>query len=346
MKTGIVGLPSSGKTMLFKALVGTGVQISHDKPNIGNAKVFDPNILELSNFFKRQKTTYAEITFVDIPGVPKGIENAKRRNEIFFHIRQVDALIEVVDAFSGEDVETKIVDFDSDLIIMDLDVVEKRLERLNKEKLDPKKEMEKKLLEKCLNELNAERPIRVLELSREEKNLISPFGFFSIKPVLYLLNVKDSEIDRGKTLRNQLSEKFKFNKNLFLSLPVELETELSDLSETELSEFVKSYGLERPALPEVIEATMKILNYQTFYTVGEDEVRAWIVEKGTNARSAARTIHSDIERGFIAAEVISIDDFRSLNFSFKDAKAKGLLRIEGENYVLREHEIVHFRFNV
>jgi hypothetical protein len=346
MKTGIVGLPSSGKTMLFKALVGTSVQISYDKPNIGNAKVFDPNILELSNFFKPQKTTYAEITFVDIPGVPKGIENAKRRNEIFSHIRQVDALIEVVDAFSGEGVETKIVDFDSDLIIMDLDVVEKRLERLNKEKLDPKKEMEKKLLEKCLNELNAERPIRVLELSREEKSLISPFGFFSIKPVLYLLNVKDSEIDRGKTLRNQLSEKFKFNKNLFLSLPVELETELSDLSEAELSEFVKSYGLERPALPEVIEATMKILNYQTFYTIGEDEVRAWIVEKGTNARSAAGTIHSDIERGFIAAEVISIDDFRSLNFSFKDAKAKGLLRIEGENYVLREHEIVHFRFNV
>jgi len=346
MKTGIVGLPSSGKTMLFKALVGTSVQISYEKPNIGNAKVFDPNILELSNFFKPQKTTYAEITFVDIPGVPKGIENAKRRNEIFSHIRQVDALIEVVDAFSGEDVETKIVDFDSDLIIMDLDVVEKRLERLNKEKLDPKKEMEKKLLEKCLNELNAERPIRVLELSREEKNLISPFGFFSIKPVLYLLNVKDSEIDRGKTLGNQLSEKFKFNKNLFLSLPVELETELSDLSGAELSEFVKSYGLERPALPEVIEATMKILNYQTFYTVVEEEVRAWIVEKGTNSRSAAGTIHSDIERGFIAAEVISIDDFRSLNFSFKDAKAKGLLRIEGENYVLREHEIVHFRFNV
>jgi GTP-binding protein YchF len=346
MKTGIVGLPSSGKTTLFKALVGAGVQVSFDKPNIGNAKVFDPNIRELSNFFKPKKTTYAEISFVDIPGVPRGIENTKRKAEIFSHIRQVDALLEVVDAFSGEDVETKILDFDSDLILMDLDAVEKRLEKLNKEKLDSNKEMEKKVLEKCLNELNEEKPIRTIGLTNDEKNIISPFGFFSIKPVLYLLNVKDSEIEKGKFLKNKLSEQFKFSKTFFLSLPVELESELSDLIEPELTEFLKSYGLERTALPEVIEATMKILNYQTFYTVGEDEVRAWIIEKGTNARSAAGTIHSDIERGFIAAEVISIDDFRSVNFSFKEAKAKGSLRIEGENYVLKEGEIVHFRFNV
>ena len=344
MKTGIVGLPSSGKTMLFKALVGTGAKLSFDKPNIGNVKLFDPNVLELSNFFKLKKTIYAEITFVDIPGVPKGVENAKRRNEIFSHIRQVDALVEVVDAFSDEYVERKIIDFDSDLIIMDLDAVEKRLERLSEEKLDSKKEMERKLLERCLNELNSEKPIRSLELNKEEKNLVSPFGFFSIKPVLYLLNVKDTEIEKGKSLENQLSEKFKGL--LFLSLPVKLESELMDLTEEELSEFLKSYGLEKPALPEVIEATMKILNYQTFYTIGEDEVRAWIIEKGSNARNAAGIIHSDIERGFIAAEVISFDDFKRLNFSFSEAKSKGLLRIEGENYILKEKEVVHFRFNV
>jgi hypothetical protein len=344
MKTGIVGLPLSGKTTLFKALVGTGAKPSFDKPNIGNAKVFDPNILELSNFFKPKKTTYAEITFVDIPGVPKGAENTKRRNEIFSHIKQVDALLEVIDGFSDGYIERKIMDFDSDLIIMDLDVVEKRLEKLSKEKAEPKKEMEKKLLERCLNELNSEKPIRSLELSREEKNLISPFGFFSIKPILYLLNVKDDEIEKGKFLEREFSEKFKGF--LFLSLPVKLESELIDLTEEELSEFLKSYGLERPALPEVIEVTMKILNYQTFYTVGEDEVRAWVIEKGLSARSAAGIIHSDIERGFIAAEVIPFKDFKSLNFSFNEAKLKGLLRIEGENYVLREKEIVHFRFNI
>jgi GTP-binding protein YchF len=346
MKTGIIGLPASGKTTLFKALVGSNAQVSFDKPNIGNARVFDSNILELSNFFKPKKTTYAEITFVDIPGVPEGIENAKRRNEIFSSIRQIDAIVEVVDTFSGGSVEDKIIGFDADLIIMDLDVVERRVERLQKEKLDPGKEIEKKILEKCLDGLNSEKPIRTIGLTGEEKNVISPFGFFSIKPILYLLNVRDTDIETGKNLAEQLSSKNNYEETLFISMPVKLESELAELSEEELSEFLDSYGLNRPALPEVIEATMKILNYQTFYTVGEDEVRAWIIEKGSNARTAAGAVHTDIKRGFIAAEVISFDDFKSLNFSFKDAKSKGLLRIEGENYILKENEIVHFRFNI
>jgi GTP-binding protein YchF len=346
VKAGIVGLPSSGKTTLFEALVGANTNISFDKPNIGTTKVFDKNIVELAESFNPKKTTFAELTFVDIPGVPSGLENSKRRNEIFSSIKKVDVLIEVVNSFTRDDLETQISSFDSDLILMDLDVSEKRLGRIKREKLDPSKELEHKIIAKCLEELNEERPLRNLEFSEDDINAISSFEFFTLKPTLYILNIRDASIKSAKEIESGLSKKITFRKTLFLALPAGLEKELSDMKSEEADEFLKSYGLELPALPEVVKKTMELMNYNVFYTVGEDEVRSWLFEKGLNARRVAGKIHSDIERGFIAAEVISFEDFKSVKFSFKEAKEKGLLRIEGEKYDVKDKEVVHFRFNV
>ncbi len=361
MKTGIVGLPSSGKTTLFKALIGSSVPIFFDKVNIGNAKVYDPNIEELSRFFKPKKTTFAEINFMDIPGVPKGSENAKRRNEIFSSIKKVDTVIEVVDGFTRDDFESQILSFDSDLILMDIEVIERRLERLSREKGSSTNELEQKILSTCLSELNKESPLRNLELSEDEINSIRSFEFFTLKPILYVINISDDNIQKREEIVNRTSDNLlkrsagfrgvnlnliNHKKTLIIALPVSLEKDLSELEGKEMEEFMESYGLKSPALPEVVDKTMELMHYNVFYTTGEDEVRGWLFEKGLNARRVAGKIHSDIERGFIAAEVISFENFKSINFSFKEAKIKGILRIEGEKYIVKDKEIVHFRFNV
>ncbi len=346
MKIGITGLPSSGKTTLFKALVGSEVQVSFDKPNIGTVKVKDNNLDKLSEAFKPKKTTPAEITFVDIPGIPTGYENKKRRNEIFSSIKKADALVEVVDLFSGTlDMEDAIKGFDSDLIIMDLDVIEKRLERLKKEKKSAKTEREESVLTKCKKVLESEKPLVEAGLTDEESHLLRSFEFFTLKPVLYVLNISDYMIGKSSKLIENARKFVNANSDV-IAVPVSLELELSELPEEDKKEFLSSYGLENTVLPEFVKASYKLLGYITFYTVGEDEVKAWTIKKGTTARKAAGKIHSDIERGFIAAEVISYEDFEKTGFSFKVAKEKGLLRIEGENYTVNDKDIMHFRFNV
>ncbi|BAL80495.1 DUF933 domain-containing protein [Caldisericum exile] len=346
MKVAITGLPQSGKTTLFKALVGKDFPVSFEKENISDVKVFDQNIIELSNVFKPKKTTFATVTFVDLPGIPSGVEQAKRRNEILSSIRQFDALITVIDAFTKDDFETDIKIFENDLILLDLDVVEKRLERLQKEKLTQDKVLEQKTLQKFKDALDSETPLRSLELTDEERLATKSFGLFTLKPTLYLINISEEKIPQRSKIEEALRKKFNYKNTEFAVIPVLLEKEISQLTEDEKKEFLSSYNLEKEAINEVLELTMKLLNLDVFYTVGEDEVRAWLFEKGLNAKKVAGKIHSDIERGFIAAEVISYEDFKSVNFSFKDAKSKGLLRIEGANYIVKDKEIVHFRFNV
>ncbi len=346
MKVGITGLQSSGKTTLFKALTGNEGSVSFDKPNIGSVKVIDPNLDKLSEAFHPKKTTPAEVTFVDIPGLPSGFENKKRRNELFSAIRKVDALVEVVDAFSDTvDVEDAIKSFDNELYLMDLEVIEKRLERIKKEKKDQKTKHEEGILLKCREALENEKPLISVGLDENEVTAIKSFEFFTLKPILYVINTSDKDLDRKEELKAKVKGIIDPTSEVII-VPVNLEYELSELSDEEKAEFLASYGLEKPILPEFIEAAYRLLGYETFYTVGEDEVKAWTIKKGTNARKAAGRIHSDIERGFIAAEVISFKDFESVNFSFKEAKAKGLLRIEGESYIVQDRDIVHFRFNV
>jgi GTP-binding protein YchF len=347
MKVGIIGLPRTGKTTLFKALIKKEVPISFENPNVGSVKVIDYELDKLSSIFHPKKTIPAEISFVDIPGIPVGIENKRRRTEIYTSIKKVDALVEVVDDFSGlRDTESSIKEFDADLIIIDLDVVERRLERLRKEKRDAEKEREKTVLEKCFSILNSEKPLRDGKLSEEEKHVVKSFEFFTLKPVLYVINISDDKIGKRDEIREFLVKKFLGEHFIFIVMPVKLELELSELSEDDKKEFLSSYGLEKQALPEFIDAAYLLLNYETFYTVVNDEVKAWTITKGTNARSAAGKVHSDIERGFIAAEVISFEEFEKVGFSLKEAREKGILRIEGEHYIVKNKEVVHFRFNI
>jgi len=347
MKVGIIGLPTSGKTTLFKALMGKEVPVSFERPNIGSVKVIDPELVELSLVFHPEKTTPVEISFVDIPGIPVGVDNKKRRTEIYVSIKKVNALVEVVDAFSHtRDVESLIRGFDADLIIMDLDVIERRLIHLRKEKANPAKEREEGILEKCFDALNKEMTIREIGLTGDEKHSIKSFEFFTLKPVLYVINISDSDISKKEEIKTTLKKKLLSKNSIFVVMPVELEFELSKLNEEDRKDFLSSYGLNRQILPEFIDSAYSLLNYETFYTVGKDEVKAWTITKGTTARKAAGKVHSDIERGFIAAEVIPFEDLKKVNFSFKEARAEGLLRIEGENYVVKNKEIVHFRFNV
>ena len=346
MKVAIIGLPQTGKTTLFKALAGGGAVTNVDKENISEIKIFDPNILELSNVFKPKKTTFATMTFVDLPGIPTGTEQTKRRNEILSSIRQFDALITVVDDFTKESVETDLKVFENDLILLDLDVVEKRLEKLKKEKGTPEKLLEQKTLEKFKEALDKEIPLRNLDLTEEEKLITKSFGLFTLKPTLYVVNISEEKIPQRYHIKESLKQKFNYKETAFAVIPVLLEEEIAELSEAEKKEFLSSYNLEKEAINEVVEETLNLLKLNVFYTVGEDEVRAWLFERGLNAKKVAGVIHSDIERGFIAAEVISYEDFKSVNFSFKDAKAKGLLRIEGANYIVKDKEIVHFRFNI
>lgn len=346
MKVAIIGLPQTGKTTLFKALAGSGAVTNVDKENISEIKIFDPNILELSNVFKPKKTTFATMTFVDLPGIPTGTEQTKRRNEILSSIRQFDALITVLDDFTKESVETDLKVFENDLILLDLDVVEKRLEKLKKEKGTPEKLLEQKTLEKFKEALDNEIPLRNLDLTEEEKLITKSFGLFTLKPTLYVVNISEEKIPQRTYIKESLKQKFNYKDTAFAVIPVLLEEEIAELSDAEKKEFLSSYNLEKEAINEVVEETLNLLKLNVFYTVGEDEVRAWLFERGLNAKKVAGVIHSDIERGFIAAEVISYEDFKGVSFSFKDAKAKGLLRIEGANYIVKDKEIVHFRFNV
>lgn len=346
MKIAIIGPQQTGKTTLFKSLSKDESPVSFEKENIKDVKIFDKNVLELSSYFNPKKTTFATLTFVDVPGIPTGFEEKKRRNELLSNIRQFDALIVVLDAFSKEDFLTDIKLFDSDLILFDLDVVEKRLEKLAKEKLTPEKALEQKTLLKFKDSLDKEIPLRNLELTNEEKLITKSFGLFTIKPTLYVMNIDEDKIKNSEEMVKTAKEHLNFKNTEFVCLPILLLYELEQLTDEEKQEFLNTYNLKQDAISEVVKHALKLLDLNVFYTVGEDEVRAWLFERGLNAKRVAGKIHSDIERGFIAAEVISYEDFKSVNFSFKDAKAKGLLRIEGANYIVQDKEIVHFRFNI
>jgi len=346
MKIAIIGPQQTGKTTLLKALSKDEGSVSFEKENIKDVKIFDKNVLELSSHFNPKKTTFATLTFVDVPGIPTGFDEKKRRNELLSNIRQFDALIVVLDAFSKEDFLTDIKLFDGDLILFDLDVVEKRLEKLTKEKLTPEKALEQKTLLKFKDSLDKEIPLRNLELTNEEKLITKSFGLFTIKPTLYVMNIDEDKVKNSEEMVKTAKEHLNFKNTEFVCLPVLLLYELEQLSDEEKQEFLNTYNLKQDAVSEVVEHALKLLDLNVFYTVGEDEVRAWLFERGLNAKRVAGKIHSDIERGFIAAEVISYEDFKSVNFSFKDARANGLLRIEGANYIVQDKEIVHFRFNV
>ncbi len=345
MKAGLVGYSQTGKTTLFNALTGQSAQTGGGGrgENIGTIKVPDARIDALSAIFKPKKTIYAEVIFVDVPG-PRG-KGGGFDGSTLASLREADALVLVLRGFvaldgSEPDPTRELADFESELILNDLVVVERRLERLKKENAST---AERQVLERCFTALSEEQPLRLLELSAEEERAISSFAFLSRRPVLVVLNTPEGEV--AAPLPPGLAEAAQARQLGVMAACAEIEAEIAALPADEQKEFLADLGLEDAASARLIRGAYALLDYISFFTVGEDEVRAWTVGRGSKAPRAAGRVHSDIERGFIRAEVMKYDEFIEVGSEAK-MKSLGKLRVEGKEYVVEDGDIMHFRFNV
>ena len=349
MKVGILGFSGSGKTAVFNLLTGLDASTGYGgarKPNLGVIKVPDERIDRLSALFSPKKTTYAEVHFVDVAGRPPEDANSALEQSVLSPIRDTDALVLVVRGFGSPMFEAdptplqELMDLETEMILTDLGITEKRLTRLKKERRQA--EPEAKTLERVQEHLEAEKPLRTLELSDDERVRIRGFQFLTLKPGLALLNTSEDD----PTAIPDGFEALCAERGLeMLGLCATIEAELGELDDEDKAEFLAEYGIDAPAKDRFIRAAYHLLDLISMFTVGPDEVRAWTIRRGTKAPRAGRTIHSDIEKGFIRAEVTPWKILLELGGE-QQAKAAGKMRLEGKEYVIKDGEIVHFRFNV
>jgi GTP-binding protein YchF len=344
MKVGLIGHRGAGKTTLFNMLTGLQAQVGgyggKEEVHLGVIKVPDVRIDKLSQIFKPKKTTYAEIRFTDFPP-SQGEDNLKSNQALVTQMREVDAIALVLRDFGQDANPTKeLNDLLTEMILTDMAVVENRRSRLKKEKARP---LEEALLERCATTLENEESLRNISFNADEDNLLSGFGFLSRKPVLVLFN--QAEEKAGQVLAASHHEELKRRGLEGLGLAGKVEMEIAQLEERDRTAFLKDIGIQEPGRDRFIRASYGLLDLISFFTTGEDEVRAWTITQGTAARKAAGKIHSDIERGFIRAEVIAYEDFNALGSEAK-CKEAGKLRLEGKDYMVQDGDIIHFRFAV
>ncbi len=348
MKIGLVGFPRAGKTTVFNALTGLQAAVGGygdaSRPNLGAIKVPDARIDRLSAIFSPRKTTYAEVVFVDFPGGERG--GGVLDQATLVQMRDADTLVQVVRGFTdpvtgdAAEVWRDVASFQSELLLADLAIVEKRAERLRKEK---GKEQEAAVVERCRAALEAETPLRRIDLSAAEERLLSGFGLLSRLPLLVVVNV--GEGDAAVPLAADIAARLAADGVSGLALCAQIEMEIASLDAADRAGFLADLGLREPARERFIQAAYGLLDLISFLTTGEDEVRAWPIRRGTPAVKAAGKVHSDIERGFIRAEVVAYADFIQLGSDAKCREA-GKLRLEGKEYVVQDGDIIHFRFNV
>ena len=344
MKVGLIGPRGAGKTTIFNMLTGLNAQIGgfagKEEIHLGVIKVPDPRIDKLSHIFKPRKTTYAEIRFTDFPA-SQGEDNLKSNNAIVAQMREVDAIALVLGNFEPDAKPLRELNhFLTEMILADLAIIENRRSRLKKEKARP---LEENLLQRTAAALEGEESLRNLTFTADEESLLAGFGFLSRKPLLVLLNQSEEQL--GQALDPNYLEELKRRGLEGLALAAKAEMEIAQLDEADRITFFKDIGIEEPARDRFIRACYRLLDLISFFTSGEDEVRAWTITQGTVARKAAGKIHSDIERGFIRAEVVAYEDFIALGSESK-CKEAGKLRLEGKDYVVKDGDIVHFRFAV
>jgi GTP-binding protein YchF len=342
MKVGLIGHRGAGKTTLFNMLTGLQAQVGSyggkEEIHLGVIKVPDGRVDRLAQIYKPKKTTYAEIRFTDFP---PGEAEDRSNNALISQMREVDAMALVLGDYEPAAAPLKdLNDLLTDMILADMTVVENRRNRLKKEKARP---LEEALLERCSKALENEESLRDLNFTADEENLLSGFGFLSGKPVLVLFNQGDDRA--GQPLSAAYQEALKRRGLGGLALAGKVEMEVAQLEASDREAFLKEIGIQEPARDRFIRASYGLMNLISFLTGGEDEVRAWTITRGTNARKAAGKIHSDIERGFIRAEVIAYEDFTALGSEIK-CKEAGKLRLEGKDYVVQDGDIIHFRFAV
>lgn len=364
LRTGIVGLPNVGKSTLFNALTSTRNAQSANypfctiEPNIGVVEVPDERLPILSKLCKTESIIPTAIEFVDIAGLVKGASKGEGLgNKFLSHIREVDSIAQVVRCFENpnvvhvdgsidplRDIET----INLELIFADIETIEKRLDRARKAlKADKKAQAEIDVLEKIKNTLESGKCARTLSLSDEEKELIKDTFLLTMKPSLYIANVSEEQLQNINNDENvkKVIEYAKNENAEVIPLCIKIEEELASLENEDKQEMLEALGLNESGLDKVIKASYDLLGLMSFLTAGEPEVRAWTIKKGTKAPQAAGKIHSDIERGFIRAEVVSYDDLIREG-SMNAAKEKGLVRSEGKDYIMKDGDIVLFRFNV
>jgi len=363
MKIAITGLPKSGKTTIFNALTKGKVEVtaysSSLTPNVGITKVFDSRLEVLQNMFQPNKTVPAEVTYVDIAGFSKsphrggGIEG-----ESLNYLTTADALLQVVRAFEDEnlphpegsiDPQRDIANLDLELAFSDLTIIERRLIKLEEALKGAKASeheaylKEQHLLQKIKSGLEKDLPIRQQDITKEELKALSNYQFLTVKPMMVVLNIGEEQIPQATLLENKLDSVYP--QFAIVALCGKLEMELAQLNDAEAAEFRESMGLTTSAVDRIIDLSYHLLGLISFFTTASAELKAWTIPCGTLAVKAAGKIHSDMERGFIRAEVISYNDLQKCG-NLAEARKRGMLRTEGKNYVIKDGDIVTFLFNV
>lgn len=362
MKIAVTGLANSGKTTIFNALTGLNLETTvyatvTAEPHHGVVKVPDARIDKLAGIYQPKKTTYATVEYVDYIGLTKG--DMEQNRKVFDLVKDADALVHVVRGFGDEAVSHPLGSVDPlrdaetvemEMIFGDLELVIKRLERMEQgakrgKKPDP---AEHALLLKCKEHLESEKPLRDARFSAEEQKAMRHLQFMSIKPQVVVLNVAEQEVnaETTKQMVASLEARFKGSQAKALGLCGKIEMEIAQLAPDDAKAFLDDLGIQEPALNRLIRVSYDLLGLISFLTYGEDEVRAWTIEKGMTAQQAAGRIHSDIERGFIRAEIVSYDDFIASGGSIHAVREKGHLRLEGKTYEMKDGDMVNFRFNV
>jgi ribosome-binding ATPase len=356
MEIGIIGLPNSGKTTIFNAL--TRSQTATTAFSSGQLEVHtavvdvpDERVERLTEMFKPKRTIYAQVTYNDIAGLGKGAGKTGISGPLLNAIAANDALMLVVRAFEDEgvphpddtvDPARDLSTMEAELILNDMTTIDRRLERLKGMKMrgtpDERKRMaeEEELLQRLMAVLDEERALREVEISEEERRMLGGFGLLSLKPLLRVINAGDDASD--DSFADLVDEQT-------LVLRGKLEAEIAQMTPDEASEFLTDFGISEPGLNRAIRFSFEMLGLESFFTVGEDEVRAWTIERGTPAPVAAGVIHSDLQKGFIRAETIAYDDLMALG-SMAEARKHGKLRLEGKDYIVQDGDILNIRFNL
>ena len=365
LKLGIVGLPNVGKSTLFNALTAARADAANYpfctvEPNVGMVEVPDPRLDKLAEIVQPQKTVPAAVQFVDIAGLVKGAaEGEGLGNKFLANIRETDAIVHVVRCFEDPDVthvmgevdparDREVIEFE--LAVADLAVLEKRLDRVQRAARtgDPEAKVELPVLEHAKTFLGEGRGLWEARLDAAQTATLNPLNLLTLKPVLYAANVTDEELSNsGGPHMNRLRDAIAAGGEPAEIVPfsAKIEAELSELPAEERGEFLASLGVESSGLDRLIRAGYHLLGLQTYFTAGEQEVRAWTIHQGDKAAAAAGVIHTDFERGFIRAETVSYDDFVA-NGGWKGAREKGVVRSEGREYVVKDGDVMLFRFNV
>ncbi len=356
LRIGIIGLSQVGKTTLFRILTrahGSGLESARPETHVGVVRVPDPRLERLAELYHPEKTIHATVEYFDTPG---SVIELARSGLQMQSLRELDAVVHVVRAFADESVPAEggsvdprrdIENVELELILSDLAVVEKRLERLEKDlkkQKNPGLEKEFEVLKKAKGALDKQTPLRELALSAEDERAIRGFTFLSLKPLLYVLNLGENDAARASAADEFATEAgLKHRPRTAVSaICGKVEAELAELDEADAQDLLASYGLKESALSRLIRSSYQLLGLISFFTVGEDECRAWTIRSGSTALDAAGEIHTDLQKGFIRAEVVKVEDLLAAG-GLAEARSRGQLRLEGKEYVVRDGEVVHIR---